>query len=732
MIDLFRTKFPFYKQQDSQDCAPACLKMIFRHYGKKISLESIKEAMYFTRQGVSLYSISLAAEKYHFQTFACEAPIDHIETAQLPAILHWNEEHFVVLYKIENGLFSIADPQYGLIKYSKEELAKSWCFNEEKNAGIMLLLQPTPAFYKVDSDTDDSLDVVKFARPYISKFKQLWIQFIFGIILGGAILYSIPLLTRVIVDVGIGLKDINLIYIILLGQLILFLSSATVELIRRWIIVYLSSKISIFILSDYIKKLMRLPLRFFDTKIVGDILQRIQDHERIQSFISGSSINFLVSIVVFVTFSVVLALFDSTIFLTYIALSVVYVVYAMLFLKKREELEFRRFNNLAQNQSTLIEMIHGMQEIKLSNSELIRREGWNAVQEKMFKLNVETNKLSQAQDLGSRLINDFKNIVITAISATAVVKGHFTLGQMITVQFIIGQLNLPLNDFLNFLKSLQDTKISLRRITDIHKLPDEESVDKDKVKDIQANQDIAIQNLSFSYEGENTAPILDDLSLTIQKGKITAIVGSSGSGKTTLMKLLLKYYNVPDDTITVGGVNLNSINSAAWRSKCGAVLQDGYLFSESVAKNVALSESLPDNEKVERVLSLVNLKDFVDSLPQGLSTKIGKSGLELSVGQKQRVLIARALYKNPEYLFLDEATSSLDAQNESVISNNLYNHFYKDKTVLIIAHRLSTVKNAHMIAVLENGKIVEKGTHIQLLQMKGKYYDLVNNQLELS
>jgi len=404
----------------------------------------------------------------------------------------------------------------------------------------------------------------------------------------------------------------------------------------------------------------------------------------------------------------------------------------MLFLKKREELEFRRFNNLAQNQSTLIEMIHGMQEIKLSNSELIRREGWNAVQEKMFKLNVETNKLSQAQDLGSRLINDFKNIVITAISATAVVKGHFTLGQMITVQFIIGQLNLPLNDFLNFLKSLQDTKISLRRITDIHKLPDEESVDKDKVKDIQANQDIAIQNLSFSYEGENTAPILDDLSLTIQKGKITAIVGSSGSGKTTLMKLLLKYYNVPDDTITVGGVNLNSINSAAWRSKCGAVLQDGYLFSESVAKNVALSESLPDNEKVERVLSLVNLKDFVDSLPQGLNTKIGKSGLELSVGQKQRVLIARALYKNPEYLFLDEATSSLDAQNESVISNNLYNHFYKDKTVLIIAHRLSTVKNAHMIAVLENGKIVEKGTHIQLLQMKGKYYDLVNNQLELS
>lgn len=730
---MMRKDFPFFKQQDSQDCGPACLKMIFKFYRKRISLENIKDAMFFTRRGVSLYSINNAAQKYGFETFPCEVSIKDIDKAHLPAILHWNEEHFVVLYKIQNEQFSIADPTFGLIKYTKEELAKSWCSNQAKGTGTMLLLRPTDAFYEVEDEyKQDSINIYKFALPYLQRFKELWVQFLLGVILGGIILYSIPLLTRAIVDVGIRARDINLIYLILGGQLILFLGSATIELIRRWIIVHLSSKISIIILSDFLKKMMRLPLRFFDTKIVGDILQRIEDHERIQGFISGSSLNFLISIVIFITFLTVLALFNVTIFLAFIILSAVYLIYSLLFLKKRAELDFKRFSNVAQNRSNLIEIIHGMPEIKLSNSEKIRREEWNKIQEKLFMLDIESNKLSHFQDLGSRLINDFKNIIITALSANAVIAGDFTLGQMITVQFIIGQLNVPLNDFLMFTRSLQDTKISLKRITDIHQLDDEEFLDKDKTKEIYPNQDIIVKNLSFTYEGENSIPVLNNLSLKIPKGKMTAIVGSSGGGKTTLMKLLLKYYPIPDNSIFVNNQDLNSINSQAWRSKCGAVLQEGYLFSETISKNVALSELNPDIEKVNFVLTLVNLRDFVDNLPQGLNTKIGKSGLELSVGQKQRILIARALYKDPEFLFLDEATSSLDAHNEKVISDNLYDYFYSGKTVLVIAHRLSTVRNAHKIVVIETGNVVEEGTHKELLQLKGQYYNLVNNQLELA
>ncbi|UXE67770.1 MAG: peptidase domain-containing ABC transporter [Chryseotalea sp. WA131a] len=726
-------KFPVYRQQDSQDCGPACLKMIFEYYGKKISLEALKEEMFFTKHGVSLFSIDNAAQKYGFETLPCEVSINDIKEANLPAIIHWNSEHFVVLYKIREGQFSIADPTFGLINYKKSEFTKCWSNDKEDGVGIMLLLQPTRRFEElVIQDSSSKINIYSFIKKYLLRFKKLWFQFLLGVLMGGVVLYTIPLLTRAIVDTGIHFKDVNLIYIILLGQFFLYLSSATIEFIRRWIIVNLSSKISVNILSDFLIKMMRLPLRFFDTKIIGDILQRIEDHERIEAFISGSSLNFLISVVVFITFITVLFIFNTPIFLVFISISSLYIIYSLLFQSRRAALDFKRFNNMAQNRSNLIEIIQGMPEIKLSNSEKVRRQEWNKIQEKLFNLNMESQKLLQFQDLGSRLINDLKNIVITAISATAVVAGEFTIGQMITIQFIIGQLNVPLNDFLFFIRSSQDTKLSLKRISDIHQLQDEDSLDENKSSTIKMDNDVVINNLSFSYEGEGSTEVLKNLSLIIPKGKITAIVGSSGSGKTTLMKLLLKYYSIANNSILIGDHDLNNIKSEVWRAKCGAVLQEGFLFSDSISRNVALSDEFPNIEKVNFVLGLANLKEFVDTLPQGLNTKIGSSGVDLSVGQKQRLLIARALYKDPEFLLLDEATSSLDSRNEKIISENLYDYFFKGKTVLIIAHRLSTVKNAHKIAVLENGNIVEEGTHSELLSLKKQYYNLINNQLELA
>jgi ATP-binding cassette subfamily B protein len=551
--------------------------------------------------------------------------------------------------------------------------------------------------------------------------------------LGSLIQLIIPFLTQSIVDVGINTRNVNFIYLILAGQLMLFFSRMAVDFIRRWILLHLSTRINIAIISDFLIKLLKLPLSFFDGKMVGDLLQRIEDHSRIERFLSSSSLNILFSFFNLLVFGVVLAVYNLAIFFVFFIFSGVYVVYVLLFMKKRAELDYKRFSQLSGNQSNLIQMIYGMPEIKINNCETQKRWEWERIQAKIFRLNVAGMKLQQYQDAGNFFINELKNILITFMAAMAVIDGQMTLGMMLAVQYIIGSLNAPINDFISFTRDWQDARISLDRIGEIHALENEEDEIKDdwqRVDVMPESGTLIIKNLSFQYEGPHSPKVLDDLDLIIPEGKITAIVGTSGSGKTTLMKLLLKFYKPTQGEIQLGGTNLQHIKSNEWRKRCGVVMQDGYIFSDTIARNIALSEETIDRKKLLHAVKVANIKEHIESLPLGFNTKVGANGSGLSQGQKQRLLIARAVYKDPEFIFFDEATSALDANNEKVIMENM-DEFFNGKTVLVIAHRLSTVKNADQIVVLEKGKIVEVGTHEGLSTAKGTYYELVKNQLEL-
>ena len=714
------------------DCGPSCLRMIAKFYGKNFSLQTIRERSYLTREGVSFLGMSDAAESIGMRSVGARVSYQQLsEQVPLPAIVHWREEHFVVVYAIKKGKVYVADPAYGLITYQEDEFLKGWCGHGDaaKAKGLALILEPTPDFYSLADEKIDKSSLTYLFTYLRNQKKFLW-QLFAGLILGSLFQLIFPLLTQSMVDVGINNNDLGFVTLILVAQLILFISQTSVELIRSWILLHLTTRLNISLISDFLIKLMRLPISFFDTKMVGDMLQRIGDHTRIENFLTNQSLNVLFSMVNLIIFSIVLALYSWIILSIFLIGSILYILWIMIFLKKRRELDYRRFTQLSENQAKLIELMNGMQEIKLNNCEKQKRWEWERIQARLFQVNIKRLSLSQTQTIGSTFINQLKNILISFIAARLVIDGQITIGAMVAVSYIIGQMNSPLNSLMEFIQNTQDAMISLERLNEIHKRPNEEDPEEHKVTLFPELKEITLNGVNFQYEGPRSPMVLKNISLHIPANRTTAIVGMSGSGKTTLLKLMLGFYPPVTGSIHLGEISLSHFSTQLWRGKCGVVMQDGFIFSDSIMNNIAVGAEKIDRQRLLEAVRMANIQDYVEALPLGYQTKIGQEGVGLSQGQKQRILIARAIYKNPDFLFFDEATNALDANNEKVIMENM-DKFYKGRTVVVVAHRLSTVKNADQIIVLDKGEIVEKGTHQQLIDLRGNYFNLVKNQLEL-
>ncbi|HCT29362.1 MAG TPA: ABC transporter ATP-binding protein [Bacteroidales bacterium] len=728
--------FPHYHQPDAMDCGPTCLRIVARYYGKFYNIQTLRERSYITREGVSLLGTSRAAESIGFRTMGVKIGFEQlINEAPLPTIVHWNQSHFLVVYKISGKKgkekVHVSDPAGGLIEFTREEFIRCWAstVEEGEKRGVALLLETTPDFYSTPDEKPNKKSF-GFLFSYLRPYKKLILQLLLGLILGSLLQLIFPFLTQSIVDKGIGNRNIGFIYLVLIAQLVLILSRVSVEFIRGWILLHLGTRINISLISDFLVKLMRLPMQYFDSKLIGDLMQRIGDNKRIETFLTSTTLTVMFSLVNLVIFGAVLLFYNWLIFTIFMAGSTVYTLWVWLFMKKREELDYRRFAQMSANQSNVIQLIQGMQEIKLNGCEQQKRWEWERIQAKLFKVSVKGLALSQYQQSGAVLINEVKNIFITVIAAKSVVDGDMTLGMMLAVQYIIGQLNSPIDQLISFFNLTQDAKISLDRLGEIHLRKDEEDINDSKQNDISENKNIEITNLSFNYEGPDSELVLNDINISIPAGKQTAIVGTSGSGKTTLVKLLLGFYPPAKGEIRLGENSITSFSIRSWREQCGVVMQDGFIFSDTIANNIAPGVDTIDKNKLLHAAKVANIAEFIDSLPLGYNTKIGGEGHGLSQGQKQRILIARSVYKNPKYIFFDEATNALDANNEKVILENLQD-FFKGRTVIVVAHRLSTVKNADQIIVLEKGNIVEVGTHAELSKMKGAYYTLVKNQLEL-
>ncbi|PIA79224.1 ABC transporter ATP-binding protein [Gaetbulibacter sp. 4G1] len=723
--------FPFYKQPDSKDCGPTCLRIIAKYYGKLISLQDIRDLSETTRIGSNLLKLSDAAEAIGFKSIGVKIDYHKLKEAPLPLIAHWNKNHFVVVYKVKKDVVYISDPSYGLITYTKDEFISRWIGNnatESNKNGITLLLEVTPKFKQLNWE-ETNKKTFRFLFQYLFKYKNLLLQLLIGLLVGSVLQLIFPFLTQSIVDVGIQNQDINFIYMVLIAQIMLFIGRSSVDIFRSWILLHLSTRINISLVSDFFIKLMNLPIAYFDTRMTGDIMQRINDHKRIENLLTGTTLNTLFSMANLFVFGTVLVYYSPSIFFIFAIGSIIYVIWILFFLKRRKELDYKRFSQLSQEQSTVIELINGMQEIKMHNAEKQKRWKWEFVQARLFKVSMQSLALEQTQSVGSSFINEAKNIMITFTSALLVIDGSITLGMMLSIQYIIGQLNGPISQLVGFIQATQDAKISLERLGEVHDKEDEESKEQPLISNIKPHQDITIKDITYRYIGSDDN-VIKGLSINIPANKITAIVGASGSGKTTLMKLLLKFYDIDKGNIMYGEHYLNTISHKAWRNNCGVVMQEGYVFNDTIAYNIAIGEDTIDKERLIKATKVANIYDFIQSLPLSFNTKIGNEGIGVSTGQKQRLFIARAVYKNPDILFFDEATSALDAKNERIIMGNL-NTFFKNKTVVVIAHRLSTVKNADQIVVIDDGKIIEQGKHNELLSKQGAYYNLVKNQLEL-
>jgi len=726
-------KFPNYKQADNKDCGPTCLKIISKHYGKTINIQELRDFSETTREGSNLLFLSDAAEKVGFRTLGVKLNLKSLEEAPLPCILHWNKEHYVVLYKIKRGKYFISDPSFGLIEYNEKEFIKFWIGNnadETTQEGIVLLLEATPKFFQNEFEAEENKGIgFNLLSQYVLRYKSLLLQLSIGLLASSLLQLIFPFLTQSIVDVGIQNQNIHFIYLILFAQLFLFAGRTGLELIRGWIMLHLSTRINISLISDFFIKLMNLPISFFDVRMTGDIMQRINDHRRIERILTTSSLNVLFSVINMFIMGGVLAYYNLQIFFVFFAGSLLYFGWITLFLKRREALDYKRFSEVSQEQTKVMELINGMQEIKLHNAEKQKRWGWEYVQARLFRVSIKGLVLEQTQTIGSSVINELKNIFIIFLSAKLVIDGSITLGMMMAITSIVGSLNGPITQLIEFVRELQDAKISLARLSEIHEKEDEVQQEEHQTQDIPTDSDIVIKDLSYRYLGSDI-PVLEKLNLTIPAHKVTAIVGVSGSGKTTLMKLLLKFYDPDKGEINIGNTQLKNISQKAWRGNIGAVMQEGFIFNDTIANNIAIGMDNINKERLVYAADVANITEYILGLPLGYNTKIGSAGVGMSTGQKQRLLIARAVYKNPEMLFFDEATSALDANNEKEIMRKL-DIFFKDKTVVVIAHRLSTVMNADQIVVLDKGKIIEMGSHSALVEQKGNYFELVRNQLQL-
>lgn len=723
-------RFPYYKQMDEMDCGATCLRIIFKHYGKLVSIHKIRKLCQTTKNGVNLLGISEAAEKLGFRTYGVRLSLEQLKEVELPCILHWNQNHFVVLCKIRRGKYYLSDPGSGLITYDEKEFSKNWFSTKQLHAGLSLVLSPGPDFYQIDEEEPEPKLEWSKIFTYFFKYKKLFVQLILGMVLGTVISLIAPFLTQAVVDIGINSKNISFINLILIAQLMLFVGSTAVSFIRSWIMLHISTRVNISILTDLLIKIMKLPMSFFDLKTHGDIMQRMSDQQRIESFLTGSTLNTLFSLVNMVIFGTLLVIYNKTIFLVFFVATALYTLWILAFMKYRRQLDEKRFKIASDNQTYMVEMIQSIKDIKLNNAQKQKRWGWEALQAKLFKFKVESLALSQYQSIGSMAINQVKGILITFISAKAVIDGEITLGGMMAIQYIVGMVSNPVESLLNFMQSYQDAKISLERLNEIYGAEEEEDIQKDYLIQLPDSKTIEIKNLTFRYFGAGNDPIFTKLNLTFPEGKTTAIVGASGSGKTTIIKLLLRYYNPEEGEILIGGKKLDQIDFGLWRDSCGSVLQENYVYADTIERNIAVNDEFADKELLNNAINVANMDEFIMDEPFGLATKVGTAGKGISQGQRQRLMIARAVYKNPTYIFLDEATNSLDANNEKEIVEKL-NRFFNNRTVIVVAHRLSTVKNADNIIVLEKGLVVEQGTHQELTGLRGSYYELVKNQLEL-
>ncbi|MFV7235502.1 peptidase domain-containing ABC transporter [Flavobacterium sp. ZB4R12] len=729
--------FPNYIQADYKDCGPTCLKIIAKSYGKLLNIKELRILSETTREGSNLLNLSDAAEKIGFRTLGIRTSLEKLEEVPLPCILHWNKEHYIVLYDIKKEKYFVSDPGHGLIDYTKEEFIKYWIgnnANETTEEGIALLFEPSPKFYQSEFDKEDKKSFgFSLLFKYILPYKSFLTQLIVGLIAGSLLQLIFPFLTQSIVDVGIQNQNIHFVYLILFAQLFLFVGKTALELIRSWILLHLSTRINISLISDFFIKLMNLPISFFDVRMTGDIMQRINDHHRIEKILTTSSLSVLFSLINMFIMGGVLAYYNLKIFAVFFIGSFLYFLWVTLFLKRREKLDYKRFAEVSQEQSKVIELINGMQEIKLHNAEKQKRWGWEYVQARLFKVSMKGLVLEQTQNIGSNFINEIKNIIILFLSAKLVIDGQITLGMMMAISSIVGSLNGPILQLINFIREAQDAKISLARLSEIHEKEDETEQEETQTHEIPSDSDIVIKDLSFRYIGSDVN-VLENLNLTIPANKVTAIVGTSGSGKTTLMKLLLKFYEPNSGEIILKNNEIASslamTAQKTWRLHVGTVMQEGYIFNDTIANNIAIGVDIVNKERLVYAAVVANIKNFIQDYPLSYNTKIGMEGVGMSTGQKQRLLIARAVYKNPEMLFFDEATSALDANNEKEIMQKL-DVFFKNKTVVVIAHRLSTVMNADQIVVLEKGKIVEMGSHSALVEQRGNYFELVRNQLQL-
>lgn len=729
-------QFPHFSQHDAMDCGPACLRMVAAFHGRFFSLEGLRQRAHLNREGVSLLGISEAAEALGLRSTGVMVSFEELTTAPLPCIVHWNQQHFVVVYgfksKKGNTLVEVADPAGGKQRYTQEEFCRCWISSQtdEQAIGIALLLEPTPEFYAQEGERVNRRGFA-FLFNYIRPYRNFIIQVIIGLVVGSLLQLVLPFLTQSIVDVGIATNDISYIWLVLIAQLMLMISSTATDFIRGWILLHLGTRVNIALISDFLIKLMRLPMGYFDTKMTGDILQRINDHSRIQHYLTNSSLNVVFSAFTLIIFSLVLLLYNFSIFGIFVVGSALYFAWVWLFMKRRAALDHKNFALQSANQSNVIQLVNGMQEIRLNGCEQQKRWEWERVQARMFKLRIRGLALAQYQDSGGVLINQTKNLLITAFVAKLVIDGSMTLGMMLAVQYIIGQLNSPIDQLISFMRESQDAKLSLERLSEIHEKADEESTLHPGVQEIPAGQPIELHNIVFGYDTTRMGePVIRGINLYIPAGKQTAIVGSSGSGKTTLVKLMLGFYPLLHGEIRVGNHRLDTYSQREWRKKCGVVMQDGFIFSDTIARNIAPGDERIDKEKLLHAAQIANITEYIESLPLGYNTKIGQEGVGLSQGQKQRILIARAVYKDPEVVFLDEATNALDTNNERVIMQQL-EQFLNGRTSVVVAHRLSTVRNADQIVVLDKGNIVEQGTHEELLKSGGAYYRLVKNQLDV-
>lgn len=755
-------RFPHYTQLDAMDCGPTSLRIVAQFYGRHYSLQNLRERCHITREGVSLLGISDAAESIGFRTTGVKITWHQLrDEANLPCIVHWNQQHFVVVYRIarKRGKWwvYVSDPASGLLKYTEEQFLKAWIQSRElpnrtesaarpqqevpslasadflagpaNGKGIALLLEPTPQFYKEKGDEDKRLKLgylLQYLRPYKNYLAQLALAMLTASVLS----LILPFLTQSVVDKGIGTGNLSFVVMMLIAQVVLVLGQLANNLIRSWLMLHMTTRISISLISDFLAKLMRLPIAFFDSKMVGDIMQRIGDYDRIQSFLTGSLLSMAMAVVSFVIYGAVMGGYDPTILGIFLSGSALYIGWILLFMKRRRKLDYMRFQEAAANQSNIVQLIDGMQDIKLNDCEKQKRWEWERIQARLFQVSIKGLVLGQTQEVGGTFIDQTKNVVISFLAASAVIEGHMTLGMMVALQYIIGQLNAPLSQFIQFVQATQDAKISLERLSEIQEKDDEEPAEEERIRMIPDNADIEFRGVTFQYDGPHSAKALDDVSVTIPADKVTAIVGASGSGKTTMLKLMLGFYTPTSGEVLLHDRRIAQYSPSCWRRACGTVMQEGYIFSDTIAGNIGVSDERPDMERVRRATRIANIDTFIDELPLGYNTKIGTDGHGLSVGQKQRLLIARAAYKDAKYLFFDEATNSLDANNERTIMERL-DRLFENKTVVVVAHRLSTVRNADKIVVLDRGRIVEQGTHDELTAKRGYYYELVRNQLEL-